>query len=265
MTAAARGRLRRDETAAILGPMACDRSMTLLLTATIDPGATPFVERRDPLTRLRDYQQALEWWLSTAAAPRLVFCENSGFDLAPLIGLAERQSRCKVEFISFRGNQDAAAKGKGYGEFQLIDHAMRSSSFIASSDVVVKCTGRLTVRNGAALFREMAAMKFDVMCSLMNCLSYADSRIFAATPAFMRQHLLPRIEMLDDGAGVNAEHALACAAASAIASRMAWRPFPLYPRLAGVSASTGLSAADPPAKRAVRTLYHRLRKALYEH
>lgn len=245
--------------------MASNRSITLLLTATIDPGATPLVERREPLTRLRDYQQALEWWLSCAAAPRLVFCENSGFDLASLVGLTERQSGCKVEFISFRGNQAAAAKGKGYAELQLIDHAMRTSSFIASSDLVVKCTGRLTIRNGAALFKEMTAMKFDVMCALMHCLSYADSRVFAATPAFIRQHLLPKIDMVNDGEGVTAEHALACAAASAIAGRMAWRPFPVYPRLAGISASTGISASDPPAKRAVRAAYHRLRRMLYEH
>ena len=248
-----------------LAMMANNRSIALLLTATIDPGATPFVERRDPLTRLRDYQQALEWWLSCAAAPRLVLCENSGFDLAPLVRLAERQSRCEVEFLSFLGNQAAAIRGKGYAEFQLIDHAMRTSSFIASSDVIVKCTGRLTIRNATALFKAMAATEFDVMCTLMKCLSYADSRIYAATPAFIREHLLPKIDMINDGEGVNAEHALACAAASAIAGQMAWRPLPVYPRFAGVSASTGLSAADPPAKRAVRAAYHRLRRMLYEH
>ncbi|MHB8814123.1 MAG: hypothetical protein ACYDAE_12730 [Steroidobacteraceae bacterium] len=244
--------------------MASARSTVLLLTATIDPGATPFVERRDPLLRLADYKHALEWWLSCGAVSRLVFCENSGFDLAPLDRLAARQRRCAVEFISFQGNQAAAVKGKGYGELQLIGHALATSSQIAASDVVAKCNGRLTVENATELFRAVESAEFDVMCTLMKCLSYADSRIYAATPAFVRQHLLPRLDMINDEEGVNAEHALACAAASAIASRMAWRPLPVYPRLVGVSASTGFSAADPPAKQAVRAVYHRLRRLAYE-
>lgn len=94
-----------------------------------------------------------------------------------------------MEFISFQGNQAAPTRGKGYAELQLIDHAMRTSSLIAVSDVIIKCTGRLTIGNAAALFQAVSGMEFDVMCGLMHCLSYADSRVYAATPAFMREHL----------------------------------------------------------------------------
>ncbi len=240
------------------------RSITLFLTATIDPGATLFVERRDPQTRLNDYLSALEAWLSCAATRRVVFCENSGFDLSPLVRLAERHRDCTVEFISFHGNDAGAVRGKGYSELRLIEHAMHASTLLGGSEVVFKCTGRLTVRNAVPLFNAIAAANFDIMCPLARGLSVADSRIFAATPACIREHLLTRIEMIDDRRRVNVEHALACAAASAVASRMMWRPFPMFPHVVGISGSTGKSGTERPLKRAVREVYHRLSRMVYE-
>lgn len=240
------------------------RSITLLLTATIDPGATLFVQRRDPQTRLRDYLSALEAWLSCGAVSRVVFCENSGFDLSPLRRLAARYDEYSVELISFQGNEAGAVRGKGYTELKLIEHAMRVSSVLSDSDIVAKCTGRLTIGNAVPLFEAIAASDFDVMCPLARGLSVADSRIFAATPAFMREHLLTRIEMIDDRRQVNVEHALACAAVSAVANRMVWRPFPMFPRIRGVSGSTGKPAAEQPLKRAARIVYHRLSRLVYE-
>lgn len=240
------------------------RSITLLLTATIDPGATPFVQRRDPQVRLRDYLSALEAWLSCGAVARVVFCENSGFDLAPVARLAASYGERSVEIISFCGNDAGAVRGKGYSELKLIEHAMRVSSVLAVSDVIAKCTGRLTIGNAVPLFEAIGATDFDVMCPLARNLSVADSRVFAATPAFIREHLLTRIEMIDDRHHVNVEHALACAAAGAVANRMVWRPFPMLPRIVGVSGSTGKSATEQPLKRAARIVYHRLSRAVYE-
>lgn len=240
------------------------RSITLFLTATIDPGATLFVERRDPRTRLHDYMSALEIWLSCAAAQRVVFCENSGFDLTPLAHLAARHRACTVEFISYRGNEAGAQRGKGYSELRLIEHALTVSTLLADSEIVFKCTGRLTVRNAVPLFKAIAATAFDIMCPLARGLSVADSRIFAATAACMREHLLTKVEMIDDRSHVNVEHALACAAASAVANRMVWRPFPMFPHVVGVSGSTGKLGTEPPLKRAARVVYHRLSRMVYE-
>lgn len=240
------------------------RSITLLLTATIDPGATLFVERRDPQIRMNDYLFALEAWLSCAATRRVVFCENSGFDLSPLARLAARHRDCIAEFISFRGNDAGAVRGKGYSELRLIEHAMRTTNLLGDSEIVIKCTGRLTVRNAVPLFKAIAAANFDIMCPLARGLSIADSRIFAATPACIREHLLTKIEMIDDTRQVNVEHALACAAASAVASRMVWRPFPVFPHVVGISGSTGKSGTERPLRRAARTVYHRLSRMVYE-
>jgi hypothetical protein len=244
---------------------ASGRSVVLLMTATIDPGATIRVVRREPLVRLQDYQSALESWLSSGATPRIVFCENSGYDLSSLKRLATPRAGREVEFISFFGNQHGATKGKGYAELSMIEHAMQSSEFISNSDVVVKCTGRLTVRNALRVLQSAAPCDFDVMCSLKHHLTVADCRLFAATPAFIRDYLRPKIDMIDDNAGVYFEHALACATASALADRKRWRPFPIFPQIDGISASDGRVWTSSAPKCATKALYHRLRNFVYQH
>jgi hypothetical protein len=239
------------------------RSTVLLLTATIDPGATPLLERRNPLTRLQDYLGALDAWLASGAAPHIVFCENSGYDLAPLKEIALRRGGCEVEFISYADNGSGATRGKGHAELRMIERALRTSRLLAGSDVIVKCTGRLIVSNAVPVVHAIAAAKFDVMCFLKQFLSFADSRFFAATPAFIEGYLLPRIGMIDDVANVFLEHALACATASAVASRLSWRPFPVLPCIAGISGTSGKSMTDGTLKRIARSVYHRVSTVVY--
>jgi hypothetical protein len=237
-------------------------SIVLLLTATIDPGVTPMVVRHDPALRLQDYLSALGNWLASGTAPRVVFCENSGYDLAPLKRAAQGHG-CEIEFISFFGNQDGATKGKGYAELKIIEHALQESALLARSEVIVKCTGRLTVRNSMRVMRSIATSKFDVMCSLKQYLSFADSRLFAATPSFVRHHLLPQTHIIDDHAGVYFEHALACATASAVAEREQWRPFPTLPRIEGFSGTHGVSMTESRPVSSLKAGLHELRKFVY--
>jgi hypothetical protein len=223
------------------------------------------VARREPLLRLEDYRLALESWLSSQAAAKIVVCENSGYDLAPLRRLAAPRTGREVEFISFSGNQHGATRGKGYAELGIIAHAMAQSELISNSDVVVKCTGRLIVRNALRVLRSLAASDFDIMCTLKRNLTFADSRLFAATPAFLRDYLLPRVDTIDENAGVHFEHALASATAGALADRKCWRPFPIFPRIEGISGSDGLVMTNSAVKSAAKTIYHRLRNFVYQH
>jgi hypothetical protein len=240
-------------------------SIVLLLTATVDPGQTLLVARRDPLVRLADYQQALRYWLSEGAIRRVVFCENSSYDQTSLKLLGASYDKCDIEYISLLGNQTGATKGKGHAELEMIRHAMANSKFLTNSDIIVKCTGRLTVRNAPQLFRSISLCKFDVMCTLKKNLTFADSRLFAATPAFFRDYLLPTLTMIDDSAGVYFEHALACATARALSERHSWQPFPSFPLIEGISGTDGKVKTNSLLIGATKTLYHRLRKCVYQH
>jgi hypothetical protein len=239
--------------------------MVLLLTATIEPGRTVMVTRRDPLVRLGDYQHALRHWLAGGAIRRIVFCENSSYDLSSLKDIAAGYENCDTEFISFSGNQSGATKGKGYPELEMIRHALDTSALLAGSEIIIKCTGRLTVRNAAHLFRSMTKCDFDVMCALKSHLSIADSRVFAATPAFFRSYLFPKLSIVDDNSGVYFEHALARATASAISEHCKWRPFPSFPLIEGVSGTDGSIRTNSRLVGGAKMLYHRLRKFVYQH
>jgi hypothetical protein len=241
-----------------------ERRTVLLLTATIDPGATPMVARGDPAVRLQDYTHALEAWLNSRAARRVVFCENSGHDLTALKSVAAHRCDCEVEFLSFSGNHYGRERGKGYSELKIIEHAIERSELIAESEVIIKCSGRLTVRNATTVLRAIATTQFDIMCFLRQHLAFADSRLFAATPLFIREYFSPRIDMIDDFAGIYFEHALACATARALADRRQWRPFPVFPRIEGVSGTDGTVMTDSPLKSATKALYHQLRRFVYQ-
>ncbi len=239
--------------------------MVLLLTATIDPGATILLARRDPSVRLRDYQQALGTWVSTRPTTKVVFGENSGHDFATLAAIAAGSTDVDVEFVSFAGNQSGPTRGKGHAEMGILQHVFEGSRLIRDADIVVKCTGRLTVRNAANLFEAISRQDFDVMCTLKNYLAFADSRIFAATPDFFRDHLFPTAAEIDDRTGITFEHALAHAVAASLRQCGRWRPFPHFPVIEGVSGTDDVTMTNSFSARALKRLYHRVRNFVYAH
>jgi hypothetical protein len=236
----------------------------LLLTATIDTGGTPKVVRSDPAVRLKDYESALRLWLESGSVERVVFCENSGYDLRSLEAVAAPFARTQVEFISFDGNAVGASRGKGFAELNIILHALTHSKLLASAGTVIKCTGRLNVRSAKTLLAKIGAARFDVMCDIGRYLTYADSRFFAATPEFIADYLGRERDTLNDFNGIYLEHALACATTRALADRKVWRPLPAAPQLMGISGTLGSAVTDGPGKRQIRLLYSWLRRIVYQ-
>ena len=237
----------------------------LLLTATIDTGSTPRVARSDPETRLKDYEQALLRWLRSRSIDKVVFCENSGHDLSTLETAAAKFSDCQVEFLSFDGNAVGALRGKGSAELAIILHAVSHSRLLSRAQTVIKCTGRLSVRNARSLISKIEAQQFDVMCDIGRYLTYADSRIFAATPDFISNYLGREKDTVNDFNGIYLEHALACAATRALSDRKNWRPLPTNPQVLGISGTLGRSITDGQGKRQIRSLYSWIRRLVYRH
>ena len=160
----------------------------LLLTATVSPpSGVPQLKRVDPQLRLADYSQALAFYcgLLPKVIDRIVFIENSMFDLTPLRAVAEGAGVTdRVEFVSFDGLDHPPAYGRGYGEFKLLDHAMDHSRFLADAapdDHLWKATGRYRVVNLATMIRTAPAT-FDVYCDARDRpIPWADLRLLAFT------------------------------------------------------------------------------------
>jgi hypothetical protein len=147
----------------------------VLLTATVQaPPDARNLARRDSGQRLQDYLQAFDFYLGElrrGAFGVLVLCENSGCDLAPF---AERATAAglapRVELLGHFGLDHPSRHGRGYGEFKLVDHAMRHSALIAElgpQALVWKVTGRYRVRNLQRLIATQP-LHADLYCHCRN-------------------------------------------------------------------------------------------------
>ena len=117
----------------------------VLLTASIDPKGCIRLKRSDPKIREQDYLKSLKLWL-TKTKFKIVFCENSGYDLKNIRELCNKYPG-RVEIIQFDGNNYPRHLGKGYGEFKIIEKAMNDSVFIKESENIIKVTGRVFIKN----------------------------------------------------------------------------------------------------------------------
>ena len=213
-------------------------SPALLLTATIDPRGMPMTLRTDPSVRMNDYKSALVKWRAAIDAP-IIFCENSGADLSPLQDALGADAD-RVEWLSFEAPPFPARRGKSYGEALIVRHALDHSAVLENSSHLVKMTGRVFVSNASRLWRELPDI--DVSCDLCPYrLVVTESRLFSATPQFVRDYFLPETELIDEGAVpiVHFERALGRAILRAIADGRRWRPLPITPFYVGVSGSLG--------------------------
>ena len=141
----------------------------LLMTATLTPPASA-VARSNPTERLRDYLGALEFNLSLPSriVDRILFADNSGSDLAPLVALARATPHDKVvQLLSFEGNDHSPSLGKAYGEFKLMDHALATTRLFTDEDRIWKVTGRLRLVNLAEI-SDAVPKPYDLLCDLHN-------------------------------------------------------------------------------------------------
>jgi hypothetical protein len=184
--------------------------------------------------------------------------ENSGYDIGSLRDIAQRFPRVRIEFHSFQSNHTDSSMGKGYSEMLGISRVLHESMLLRDARRIVKCTGRLTVRNAGPLFRLSEGLEFDIMCTLRSHLSFASSRFFIASPEFFADYLAPMGSMIDDTKGVYFEHALACATTRALSERKRWAPFPIVPDIVGISGTSNERQTRSAVRRAAHALLHRL-------
>ena len=213
----------------------------VLLTATIFCPETPFVERKDPALREADYEWAIRGWLAVEGYDTFIFCENSGAPLGALEACAARFNKHnhRLVFLSCNLNSRASELGKGYGEMEIIRHAIDNIAGLSVDQLVVKVTGRYRSLTASRLLQRLSTMRSDIVCDLRANLTHGDSRLFAITPKCAREQLLARQSSLNDSQGRYFEHVLADAAHATMLSGGRWAPLPCAPLLYGVSGTAG--------------------------
>lgn len=208
---------------------------TLLLTACINPGGMIMTHLTDASIRQKQYVEALSFYLTHTSLP-IVFVENSSTDISPLF--QEHIQSGRLECFTFTGNQFNKEKGKGYGEVEIMEYALLHSKLLGSSHYVVKITGRLIISNIHQLVNVNQRLSHpNIQTSLNSDYTFADSRLFIASPYFITHHFFPRKEGINDSQGRYFEHIL-CESIKEQADFYCYS-FLLTPVFKGTSGSTG--------------------------
>lgn len=216
-------------------------AVCIVLTATVSVAADmSFTVRRDAATRFGDYKAALAGWLEGTRGTKIVFVENSGYDLSELRAMAETKAPGRVEFLSFVCPPFDGQLGKGYGEMLCLRYCLAHSVVLRGSVRFLKVTGRYFLKNGVQVLHSVARHEeAEVVCNLLDNLRWADSRAFGGSTAFLRDYLCPMLDEVNDSVGATFEHVLARAAHRVMADGRRWALLPVTLQVQGVSGSHG--------------------------
>ena len=210
--------------------------MILLLTGCINPDGMAFTALSDINERKSQYINAIRYYLSNTDF-QIVFAENSNTDISPMFQGPITSGR--MECLIFNGNQDKE-RGKGYGECEIIEYALKHSKLIASShdQSIAKITGRLIVVNITRIVKwhHLLFPKRSVFCAINSDLSFPDSRLIIAPISFYQLFLHSK-ENINDSKGYYFEYALRDTLIKEKA--YPYSPFFIMPHIEGMSGSTG--------------------------
>ena len=185
------------------------RDIPILLTSSIvahDMG----VRLQDPSERARLALESIHQWRRIAPNNPLVLCDGSDFDFQPIV--TKYQNSGPVECLHFRNNVELIQQhGRGYGEGEIVRHAIEHSTLIDSASCFVKCTSKLWVENFSACMQPwngklLLKGVFDHVFSLYNAttLAYIDTRFYVMAVQEYRQHFMHAHEdiRVQDGYGL---------------------------------------------------------------
>lgn len=174
------------------------KDFVILLTACVNPNGMSFTYLQDKDIRLKQYEEALEWYLRNTQYP-IVFVENTGYDITCRFEAAIISGR--LEVLTFQGNNYDRSKGKGYGEALIIQYAITNSQLLKKASIIIKITGRLKISNLKYLLKEIR--KVDTVYVKFasrkekNVLMF-ESFFFAAPSNFFDDYFLKHIDEIDD-------------------------------------------------------------------
>lgn len=171
-------------------------SIVLILTGTIKPHEANLTLYNDINKRKLDYIKSLDFYLKNTNL-NIVFCENSGYNLNNDINLDDYNNR--LEYLTFNGSDLIKEKGKGYGEIEILEYALKYSSFLKNASFIIKITGRLRILNLDKLLHLFNSNKRkDIILNLYSPWGGVATECFLIKKSFLSQIIINYKDKIND-------------------------------------------------------------------
>jgi hypothetical protein len=209
----------------------------VLITSAINVSAANTV-LTDATVRLDLTLKSIDQWRSTPGVSHVIVCDGSGFDFNPHISnLTSTQGRVGCEVLAFTNDiAGVKAKGKGYGEGEIVNHALQQSSVLKDSSHFAKCTGKLWIENFSICLKGFNGLaSFDFRGNFKP--SQIDTRFYIVNKKFFVTNMSGLHHFVDDGNGFYLEHSFRDGLSNFKLSDYVMHP---TPRIIGVSGSMGV-------------------------
>lgn len=246
----------------------------LLVTSAIKPTrGVPWLQMTDASDRLVQTYCALLSWITRSSITKIVLCDNTDVQLsfAAIKDVAAKHDKT-LETLVFSGNRaKTEERGKGYGEGEIIQHALAESQTLRTASSFFKITGRVFVSNFDEVERSARRSRaaFDLPMPLgprlkrraLGLLPKTPQRFMHAwkgeiptifykcTSAYYKRHLTDAFQSVDDCNGYYLEHAFYSRVV-----RYGFTPFKIRPNLVGKRGTNGALYAGVDYPVEIKTL-----------
>lgn len=165
----------------------------ILLTSSV-VAMDQSVHLKDEKLRIFHTLESIGKWLQICPHANLVICDGSGFDFSPLIH--EKFPGAIIECLFFNNNANLIRlHGKGYGEGEIILHALSHSKILFNATWFAKCTAKLWVDNFDSCIQEWngrflcKAYFSNVFSFKKTFIEYIDTRFYLVDKSFYKANL----------------------------------------------------------------------------
>tara|TARA_B110000008_G_C16931750_1_gene548971 strand:+ start:115 stop:861 length:747 start_codon:yes stop_codon:yes gene_type:complete len=241
-------------------------NFAIILTSTINPGDMPNVVRNDIKTRLNDYKKSFNFWINQKSVNKIIFIENSGFDLTFFRTLAKSNQHKEIEIISTNSNNSFdKKKGKGYGHYLCLKEVFNSSEISKKTNFFIDITGRHCINNFNSILKDIMSNNTDIYNNLSDSLKYSEASIYGGSKKFFLDYVLPELEKTSDIEYSLFENRIASATLKAVSNGMSLSKIPLYPEIDGYIGTNGKKFNQNIFKKIKLFFFRKMKNYFFKH
>ena len=216
--------------------------MLLIITATVNPPKQDLLKINSIEERITQYKDSLSFFIKCEAFDKIILCDNSNYILDNYVfeeeeKLAKRRG-VNLELISFCGDVDKVKnQGKGYGEGEIMEYLLKNSKLVNDEEVFFKITGRLKVDNILKIINRIKNHKICYI-NVPNHVTHEmyDTRFYCMPIGIFKNYFIHEYKKVNDKEKYYLETLYTDILKS---NHIKHRNFPLYPRIVGISGTSG--------------------------